>query len=494
MSTVVKYNNGYLVPVSNVTINHSMSSNVDGECVRPVYNIDINGYLIYNCGSPTTSGTYGLYTAEECEFIDSDQRLNALLAKHCAIGHLFGEQYKELEIGTNVAGSNLTAYPRVVSLSLSDTTNPSYWQYTVSLEAPDMFCSGVSISPTGCGYDIKSFEESWDISYDESEFLSESGDNRIFRLSHQLSAVGLGVANSGGLITQPYISAKDFVNSKKGVNAVVPTTCLDGFSASLPRYNYAESHSIDTANGSYSLSENWVQCTTPYIESYSVEIQEGSDTACPTVSIQGAIKGLEVRVSGVVPATGSKYYNASTRWAEIESATGYLANAEEMSGYDLNPYPLNGSVGKNRYTGEITYNYTYRNGNFRFLPSAKFEHITFGSNWGEDILAELQPVGGGAILHGINYNSSGVALGHKIIKNNLVINAVYPCGTGISRKGPRFTTPYSGEIQAVIDYYNPTGEPGVQFVGVESQNENWVPFDGSYSYNITWAIQESSGC
>ena len=492
MSSLVKYDGEFLVPVSTVSINHTMASNTDGQCVRPAYTIDINGYLIYNAGSPTTSGTFGNYTGEQCEIVDNDERLNALLAKHCAIGSLFGQNYKELELGTTTGSPNLTAYPRVVSLSLSDTSNPSYWTYTVSLEAPDLFCNGVSMSPTGCDYCIKSFDESWDIGYDESEFISESGDNRLFKISHQMSAVGVGVANSSGLVTKPYECAKDFVCAKKGNNAIVPTICLDGFSSGGSKYNYYESHSVDIANGSYSISENWVQCTTPYVESYSVEVQESSDVSCPVVSIQGAIRGFDVRVSGVVPATGSKYYNANTRWQTLVSTTGVLANAESMSGYDLNPYATSSSVGKNKYTGEITYNYSYKNAKNRYLTSAKFEHITFANNWEEDVVVELQPIGGGTIVQAINYNGLGVPAGYKASKPTLSINAVYPCeATGISLFGPRFASPYGEEIQAVVNYFNPTGNSAYSFVAVESQTENWSPFDQSYTYNITWVAQSS---
>ena len=250
-SSLVKYDNKFLVPVSTVTINTTMGQNVDGQCVRPTYSITMNGYLIYNAGSPTSSGTYGNYDAEQCEVINSDYRLNALLAKHCAIVGLFEQQYKKLELGTVAGSPNLTAYPRVLDFALTDTANPSYWTYTVNLEAPDLFCNGVSISPSGSGcYAIKSFEESWDISYDESEFLSEYGENRLFTVSHQISAVGIGIAGTGGLTTSPYLSAKDFVSSRKGANAIIPSVAISGFSSSGAVYNYNEAHSIDPPIGS----------------------------------------------------------------------------------------------------------------------------------------------------------------------------------------------------------------------------------------------------
>lgn len=497
MTSLTKYNTKFLVPVSTVTINMTMGSNVDDTCVRPTYNIDINGYLIYNAGSPSSSGTFANLTADQCENIDSDKRLNALLGKHCALVELFSEHYKELELGTTNGSPNLTAYPRVINVSLTDTANPSYWTYSVSLEASDIFCSGISISPTGCDNLIKSFEESWDISYDESEFLSEYGENRLFKVSHQVSAVGAIVAGPSGLTSQPYINAKDFVNRHKGPYSTIPSVCVSGFSSvgSGNLYNYNEAHNIDKANGSYSLSENWIVCNTPYIESYSVEVQDSSDIACPTVSIHGTIRGFDVRNnSGVVPSGSSRYANANNYWNTLENSSGIYVRATGDSGYILNAYPTSATVSKNKYNGEISYNRSYKNQQFRFLTSAKSENISYGANWGEDSYASIQLLNGGQVLHPLNYDNSGVLRGKNLNKATLSINAIYPCGTGISRKGPRFTSPYSGEINAVVAYYNPTGDASNWFTVIESQSETWVPADGSYSYNISFVSQPSGNC
>lgn len=510
-SSLVKYDDKFLVPVSTVTINTTMPPSVNGECVRPTYSIALNGYLIYNAGSPTSSGLFGNYTAEQCETINSDYRLNALLAKHCAINTLFQQQYKKLELGTVAGSPNLTAYPRVLDFALTDTANPSYWTYTVNLEAPDLFCNGVSISPSGSGcYAIKSFEESWDISYDESEFLSEYGENRLFTVSHQISAIGVGIAGTSGLTTSPYLSAKDFVSSRKGANAIIPSVAISGFSSSGAVYNYNEAHSIDPPNGSYAVTEKWITCNTPYIENYSIEIQDSADIACPTVSIQGTIRGFEIRsASGTVPSGTSRYANANMRWEAMQSGYEVYTRATGESGYNLNPNPVNSTVSKNKYNGEINYNRTYKNQQFRFLTSAKSENISYGANWGEDSFATIQLLNGGQVLHPLNYDNSGILRGKNLNKATLSINAIYPCGTGIiGRKGPRFTLPYtgfvspgitgildpSGEIVSVINYYNPTGDLTNWFTVVESQSETWIPADGSYSYNVSFVSQPTGNC
>lgn len=490
MSTLVKYNSKQLVPISSVSINHTMGANTNEQCVRPTYSIELNGYLLYNMGSPDSSGTFGDYDNSICEVIDEGERLNSLISKHCALGSLFAENFHELEIGTVSGAPSLIAYPRVTNLSVNDTTNPNYWLYTISMEADNLYCGGTPIAPTGCPC-IKSFEESWDISYDESEVISETGNNRLFRINHTISAVGAGTAFSGELLTTPYECAKDFVCSKSGPNSSIPSFCVTGFSCSGSKYNYIESHSIDVANGSYSLTENWICTTGTFIESYTVDSTEESSVMCPTVSIQGSIRGFEVRNSGG-EVTQSKYQNAKAKWDELVANSGVYARATGITGITLDVNPTTGTVGRNIFNGEITYSYNYRKLPFRWLPSAKFESVNFNSNWGEDSTSTVQLLEGGEVLHLLNYTSAGVLAGKKLNRFNLSLSATYPCGTGISNLGPRFTSPYGEEIQAVVDYYDPTAS--FYRTGIESQTESWNPQEGSYTYSIAWVSMPNGVC
>jgi len=490
MSTLVKYKSKQLVPISSVSINHSMGTNTNGQCTRPVYSIELNGYLLYNMGSPNSSGLFGDYDNTICENIDEEERLNSLISKHCALGSLFSENYQELELGTETGSPSLKAYPRVTNLSINDTVNPNYWLYTVSLEADNLYCNGTPIAPTGCPC-IRSFEESWDISYDEAEVISESGNNRLFKISHTISAVGAGNAVSGQLVNTPYECARDYVCSKSGPRASVPQFCVTGFSCSGTKYNYFESHSMDVANGSYSLTESWICTSGQYIESYSIETTEESSVACPTVSIQGSIRGFEIRDSGGI-VTQSKYQNAKSKWDELVSTSGVYARATGITGIILDTYPTSATVGRNIFNGEITYSYNYKKLPFRWLPSAKMESVKYTTNWGEDAYASVQILEGSEVLLPLNYTSAGVLAGKKLRKYNLSINAVFPCGTGIPAAGPRYASPYSGQLQAVVDYHSPVSSN--YFTVIEAQNEDWEMQTGVYSYSISWVSQELNSC
>ena len=502
MSTIVKYNDKHISPISSVSISHSMGQSTNGQCVAPTYSIVLNGYLLVNRGSPTSSGTFGDYGPEDCETIESDIWLSTLMAKHCAIGALFSENYHELEIGTSTGTPSLKAYPRVLGLNIDDTTNPQYFSYTIDMEADNLFCDGTPIWDTGCSQ-VKSYEESWDITYDEAEVTAEYGDNRLFKINHTISAVGSMIVNSSGIVLTPVQSAKEFVCSRSGLSSTVPALCVDGFSpfsgqlvnTSGNLYNYYESNSVDSVGGSYSKTENWTYTTTPYIEAYSVDTQESSDQSCQTVNIQGSVRGFEKRINGAVPASGSKFYNAQTRFDSLLATTGIFLRAEDLSGLNLDQQALSGTVSYNPFSGEITYNYSYKRMPERLLPSAKFEKVTVSNTWGEDIFAVQTILGRGEIIQPINIDESGNTTGHRINKTTLNIDAVYPCTTGVvGRRGPRYYSTYADELQAVVDLYNPTGFPECSWASVESQNEDWDRIDGSYRYSISWTWSESGVC
>lgn len=485
MSSIVKYNSKYISPISSITINHSMAQNRDGECTNPTSNITLNGYLLTNRGSPTSSGTFGLYGPDDCETIAPEVWLNSLLTKHCALSDLFADNYKELEIGTETGSSSLKAYPRVNEVDINNTENPQYFQYTITLEADNIYCGGTALWPTGCSL-IRSYDESWDITYEEGEPTAEYGDNRLFKINHSVSAVGSAIAGTGGLTTPPLTNAKNFVCARLKDVSAIPVNCVDNFNYSGELYNYFDSHTMDPVNGSYSVTESWYCTDNPYIENYTIETQGSADQSCPTVSIQGAVRGFERRVNGAVPASGSKYYNAKVRF-DAFGETGIFDRAETLSNLDLDPISQSTTISRNIFNGEITYSYNYKKMPTRLLPSAKFEKIALSNNWNEDIYASITILGKGDLIQ-------PVAPAGRARKTSLSIDAVYPCGTGIGVYGPRYYSPYASELQTVINSYNPTGLPDCQYAVVDSQSEDWDRIDGSYKYSITWAWMPTGIC
>lgn len=515
MSSVVKYNGQCLSPVQAYSINKEASVLPNGQCVRPVFNISIEGTLMANYGSPTSNGSFGCFTDNNCETIPQDEWFDSLSTKQCALYDLFKDSYKPLELGTQ-----FTAYPRVTNVSINDTTNPQLFTYSISLEADDIYCDGDPLVGTGCP-GILSYEDNWDINYDEAEYIREFGQNRLFKISHNFSAVGVGIRGPDGWIKSPFDCARDFVKSNTGSHVGIENKVLiDGVSFTgddiimagthvHKLYNYYESHSFDNVTSSYTVSESWIAATGDFIESYTVDINDDSSSICPAVTIQGTIRGFDLRTNGAITAGNSRYDAAKEQLRHLIVITGFHERAEDISGYTLQVEPMSSTITKNIFTGEVTYNYSFKKLPKKMLPETKMEKIVVSHNWDEDIFAIINILGKGEIIQPIG--------GKRINTTSLSIDAVYPCrhlydgsnesvgvspfaGDGIL--SPRFYVPMSGsrdyaqDLQnlvskyknAIIDRFDP------EWIVVDSQSENFDRNDGSYQYSLTWKWQMPGIC
>jgi hypothetical protein len=515
MSSVVKYNNECIAPVQTVSISREGNVLANGQCINPRFNIQLNGTLLANYGSPTSSGSFGCFSGNNCETIAPADWLDSLMAKQCALQGLFQDNYKKLEIGSSFA-----AYPRVASFAIDDTSNAQYFTYSINLEADNLYCDGSPIySTSGCP-GISSYDDSWDVNYDE-EVTSYWGDNRLFRISHNCSAVGVGVRGTSGWIKTPFESARDWVKSKTGAyTGMENAPLIDGIvfsggelrrSDNYPHtlYNYYETHSFDKVNNTYSISENWIAATGDFIESYTIDISDDSSSICPAVSIQGSIKGFEIRTSGVVAIDESKYAHANEQLRHLIAITGFHERCEDISGITLQVEPTSSTITKNPFTGEITYSYGFKKLPVKWLTGTKFEKITVSHNWGEDIYATLTILGKGEMIQPININAAGERTIGRLNKTSLTIDAVYPCkhigqvspSSGIGILGPRFVPGDTGQTYAldlrdVVNAYKQQiiNEFDPDWIMVDSQSENYDRNDGSYQYSLSWTWQLPGVC
>jgi len=489
----VSYNSGEIAPVEAVSISTNPIHNEAGDRIANTYSINIRGKLLSNRGSPTSSGTF-TSTGTECQIIAetgiSDANwLESLLTKRCALGNLLETDYLKLSIGTVSATSDLTCWPRVVGFSVDESENPQYWPYTISFEADNLFCNGTPMDPTG-NYKLKSVSETWEFNYSEEDVSSEYGDNRVYNVSHTVSAQGMRTYGASGILTYSGIdAARSYVQSRIGLLAQQPVTAISGFDNYTTKYNYVDVHSIDVVGANYSVTENWIYATGAYLESYTVEQQTSSSRSCPTVTINGSIRGLGVRSLASGTMTTSKYDNALAFWSGLYPS-GLHARAQNLTGYTLYSDPTSTSVSMAPVAGTIDYNYEFQGGPTRWLSQANWENITLSNTFEEDAFATVQILDGGEILQPIN--SGGY---YKLHKTSLTVDAVYPCDTGIHRFGPRFTSSMSGELQSLINAYNPLLTiSGVGYQAVESQNESWNAYDSIYNYNVVWSWNYSGAC
>lgn len=492
MSKII-YNSGYIRPIETVSIAHTPIFSEEGVRLSNTYSINLAGKLLVNRGSPSSSGTFGYFGASDCENIaetvTSTVWLESLLMKRCALSNLLNQDYKELVIGTVAGTADLTCYPKVTSFTVSESDNPQYWPFTISFEADNLFCSGVPIEPTGLPR-IKSFSETWEFNYSEDQISGPDGDNRVYNVSHAISAQGLRSMGAGGIILYSGIdAARVYVSSKIGNLAIQPVLAISGFDNYSTKYNYVDVHSIDIPTASYSVTESWIYTTGSILEEYTVEKTTTNSRTCPTVSVNGTITGLCIRNLGTGEVSTSKYTNALNYWNNLYP-TGLKTRAQNLSGLTLNSNPVSTSVTTAPIAGTIAYNYEFQGGPTPRLSGAVWENISVSNTFGEDIYGNPSILGRGEIIQIMNSGGFG-----KLNTTSLSVDAVYPCSTGTHMLGPRFTPSLSGELQTLINSYNPyLTLSNVGYIAVDSQSESWNAYDSSYNYSVSWKWTYSGVC
>jgi hypothetical protein len=489
----ITYNNNEIAPVESVSISHDPVHNDNGDRISNSYTININGKLLVTRGSPTSSGTFRS-TGTECEVIaetgiGDNNWLESLLAKRCALANLFETDYQKLSIGTVSATNDLTCYPRLLGLTVDQSDNPQYWPFSISLLADNLFCNGVAMDPTG-NYKLRSTSESWEFTFDEGTTFSEVGDNRVYSVTHNVSAQGVRSYNASGTIAYSGIdAARSYVLSKIGSLAQQPVVGASGFDNYTTKYNYVDVHSIDVGTSNYSVNESWIYSTGAYTEEYTIESQTSNSKTCPIISINGTITGLGVRSLASGDITVSKYANAKTFWDSL-GTSGLRSRCQSRTGATLYSSPTSTSVSLAPIAGTIAYNYEFGSGPTRALPEAVWENISVSNTFGEEMFTVIPILGKGELIQTIS--GSGY---HRASKLTLTIDAVYPCNSGINKFGPRYSAATSGSLAALVNSYNPVlAITGVGYCVVESQSESWSPYDGSYNRNITYSYQMSGVC
>lgn len=481
---IIKYDFSNIEPIEAVSVSYNPVFTDAGEKISSSYSISLRGKLLAKMGSPNSSGIF-VEPGSTCDVIEETGETNwikSLITKKCALEGLFSNSYRKLSIGTSTSPDHLTCYPKVESFSCDESDNPQYWPFSVTLTSDNMFCSGVPAEPTGTR--LRTVSESWDFAYEHENVNASGGDNRIYTVSHSVSAQGVNIFDSSGNITKSGLDgAREYVASKIGANAVAPQLAISGLDSYTNKYNYVDSHSSSINDQTYSVSETWTYSNDPYKEEYTVDSSTDTSRACPNVTINGTINGFETRDFANGEVLTSKYANALNFWNSIK-ASGVRLRGEAATGFTLYNTPNVTTVGVSPLTGTITYNYQYHGGRSRRLSSASWENISVSNNFGEDIFATIPILGGGELIQKIN------TTGNKANKTSLSIEAIYPCDLSIGAFGPRSDTALAAELQSAVNDFMPSlNISGVNYQVVESQSENWNEYDKLYSYNVSWVWQ-----
>lgn len=325
----------------------------------------------------------------------------------------------------------------------------------------------------------------------------------------------------------------------------------------LHLYNHIRSIESNISAGSYGVTDTWLALGTGvvFVEEFTMEVN--TDNYVQTVTLQGTIKGLETAdiptdtyvtfpSSLMTGFIGNKFLNNFTN-QKIENnkfnnaISGYISGVKpylyeraslalsamqkpsdsvrtnrpgkplqiiQPSVYGrLNITPLNYSESLNPHAGTVGYNIVYNNKPGSWVSGALSSTLSITENNQSDLVAETFVLGRplGPILERVGFSKS---------ERRVNLEIVYPIPTGYNESHPnsmkciihKNREEYK-QLEQLMDSFKPiapvafatlvpTSSYGVALQGVvfkTSDNQTWNPFEGRFSWDITW-IYNTGNC
>lgn len=474
----VSYDGKLIEPAPIITIDRQHIKTGDNATIGANYNIVINGTLLPHMGSPRSDRSFWTSPGSPPEeSLETIEWFPSLIRKKEALRQLFATDGLTLLIQPLDASQSMTIYPRVQSISFSDELWAFKVQYTITLEADQIL---PDLGADTFDEYLESATETWNIETDTQNIESPLAP-RTYILTHTLEAQGKRHFTSDGLQMEAWRQAQNWVLPRLGFDSAF---ALSSGVNSLPSYyggfNHTRSENLDKGAGTFSVVETWILTSGNALEEYEVTTETTLDNNT-SVRIQGQIQGLELRTNDMV-ITQTKYGNAS---GYFDSVQNQLYNrAKTYSGVNLNPIPIETSIGRHPGLGTIAYGYTYNNRPSNIIDGAKSESIIVTEDLQSDIFAEIPILGRttGALLQGINTKTPK--------RRTLNIECIFePSGFGGGTVADiRNTLIYSkptGKVADIIEACDPSNMGATKsFKGVNE--EDWSATNGSYRRTIVW--------
>lgn len=472
----VIYNSKKLIPAPRVSITKEINRTQGGDLVTPLYRISVNGTLLPDRGSPTSSGTFWTNTGyPPNETPTSNEMLKSLLKKQEAIRGLFATEGLVFEIqpwdGTTSASCN----PRVTGLEFTSQDQMAWFNrcdFTINLEADVMYGPLFPEGETVNTYFVSDIEENWQMELNEQP--ANIDGVVTYRLSHTVSAVGRKTYSVDGQPTSAWERARDWVQDRIGFDSQIMSSSgalnvPNGYAG----YNHVRSESVDKTGGRYGINENWLVSNDTVLEDFTVDVRESIEEGLTSVSLQGTVTGLESRDANY-QITETKWTAASGRFNTIEGQL--LTRAQTYGGVSLNPNFKVFAKTKNPTTGIITYSVEYDNRPSNCITGARLESIQVTDNYPSDVFASIPVIGraAGPVLQDINT----VTESSRTLAIECVMESTGGCNYASMSGGKPNVTTLINNIKPVADQ-----------VFKKEDQETWSPKNGRYSRTITWVYQ-----
>ncbi len=492
-------------------------------------------------------GPYGLFDDEPISSRTKPWRqqvenknASAMLSKQRALRGLFAQDGQRVELSDILdnAGATIVCYPRVISVDFTEGAYITTCEYTIVLEADYLLRENTGdddqafvdlegtyandgslratntvlvdlLNSTGTFF-IDDYGEDWNLEVDDAQ--GESVENpRSYRISHSLNATGKTVYDFDGDVSKPaWQQARDFVLSRLATNPSGSYPNVAGVIGSgtvhlvdsYGGFNHVRTEQINVANGTYSVTENWLLSSGTSTENYSMTTATSNSDPFINVSIDGAIKGLSkvapdqlgdqqlTAISGAY-ANALQKYNSISNNGQFGMTSDVYHRANNLVAVQLNSQPVSINIGSNQYTGDISYNLAFNNRPTNIVSGVISESIQVNDTYPGDVFAVIPVLGRqtGPILQ----NIGGRTEYRRDIAINLVMDYTKIPYSGDRRslilKKPSLVEPTASQIASLLQELSPQGEPGVRKYFISPPTESWTPKEGSYSFNIAFTYE-----
>ena len=489
----VAYNSNSIIPAPWVSFQKKYDTTEDGTIVGSTYSITIKGKIVAGMGSPDSTGAFwntggGTYPPDEA--ITDATRLSNIMRKQEALRKLFATEGKVLEWDPIYpdATTPIKCNPRIKGIEFAEGNWVSDCAYTIFAEADVL--QGTLV---GSGED--DFDDlSYVISKAQEDWSLEPADDtaRTYRLTHTLSATGKRSYNAGGTLINggAWQNAQIWVQARMGIdpNRLNPTGNIlslqdpaipggsTGYTANPEAFNYIRSEHVNELAGTYSVTETWLVfdahgMPAPAVEEFNVNTRR-DETGRTSVTLEGTIKGLEVRDGSSHELEATRFDNAYEYFAGIMG--GLLGRAQDYSGITLNPFPLSVSSGVNPNGGTLTYHWEYNDRPVSIVTGSITENVTITIDNPGDVVAKQVVLGRaiGPLIQAIGT----ITEKHKTVS----IEAQMP---GAVYGGPALIMP---DTDAIVASLAPIG---TLVFWLERDTPTFNYTTGRYSRTTTWGYE-----
>jgi hypothetical protein len=292
-------------------------------------------------------------------------------------------------------------------------------------------------------------------------------------------------------------------------------------SKKLVQYNYTRSESIDTAGGTYTLTDNFIYAPTGMkaLETWDVSYSSDSSSHSPTVTVAGTIKGLsenspDENTRGYTELSGSTLTNNNTiaTSGQIDSALATYSTLSKSGQYGfcrlfkraqtatsqhLNTSPASISFSTNDVAGEVTYSLEFNANPYKFFTGAVYENITVEDTYPGDVYTTIPILGrsNGPILQYLY----GRTEYKRTLNVEVVVDSAGTANAGTFAYGnreslatkPSIRPGFKDKVTALINLYSPANEPGIVNWFADPPTESWNPTESRYTLSLGWTYELS---